>query len=51
MQSVQAEPYPRVRITGDDARLDDGRGEDFTRMESRPSDPEIRYHTPQEEIA
>ncbi len=51
MQSVQAEAYTRIRVTDENARLDDNRGEDFSRVESRPSDPEIRYHTPEEEIA
>lgn len=51
MQSAQAEQYSRVVIEGEDVRLDGGRGDDFSRVESRPNTPEIHYHTPEEEIA
>jgi NAD+ synthase (glutamine-hydrolysing) len=48
MQSAASEAYQRVRL---DMRLDGGKhirvGEDETRV----GDQEIRYHTPEEEIA
>lgn len=48
MQSAASEAYQRVRV---DMRLDSGKhirvGEDETRV----GDQEIRYHTPEEEIA
>lgn len=47
MQSVQAEPYPRIRVEG--LRLDGGEGDDFDRRESGIGG--IHYHTPEEEIA
>jgi NAD+ synthase (glutamine-hydrolysing) len=48
MQSAQAEPYIRVYV---DTRLDGGHGIRVGEEETKESAVEVKYHTPEEEIA
>jgi NAD+ synthase (glutamine-hydrolysing) len=48
MQSAQSEAYQRVQV---DMRLDVGHGIHPGEMETKVGQTEVRYHTPEEEIA
>jgi NAD+ synthase (glutamine-hydrolysing) len=48
MQSAQSEAYERIRV---DMRLDGGHGIRPGEVETKVGQTEVRYHTPEEEIA
>lgn len=48
MQSAQSEAYQRVQV---DMRLDGGHGIRPGEVETKVGQTEVRYHTPEEEIA